>query len=250
MPVYTYVRVSTQQQVNEGQSLVVQDRQCQGYALMHGFKVDLTFVEQGVSGSVPLQDRTEGGILVSTIRRGDIVITPKLDRMFRSAADALEMLAFFKENGVQLHMLDLGGDVTGNGISKLIFTILSAVAEAERDRTTERIRDVKKAQKIRGQFLGGKLPYGYRVDRANGNKLVPDEKQQRNIQTIIQYSKEGYSLRAIQIVLSNISSYEQLQAGTFDGKLEAPSLVTISRIIKDHNSQSAAQQPIESLKDD
>jgi putative DNA-invertase from lambdoid prophage Rac len=30
--------------------------------------------------------------------------------------------------------IDLGGDVTGNGISKLVFTILSAVAEAERDR--------------------------------------------------------------------------------------------------------------------
>jgi DNA invertase Pin-like site-specific DNA recombinase len=40
-------------------------------------------------------------------------------------------------------MIDLGGDVTGNGVSKLVFTILSAVAEAERDRIRERIRDVK-----------------------------------------------------------------------------------------------------------
>ena len=44
---------------------------------------------------------------------------------------------------VSLLMIDLGGDVTGNGISKLVFTILSAVAEAERDRIRERIRDVK-----------------------------------------------------------------------------------------------------------
>ena len=45
--------------------------------------------------------------------------------------------------GVSLHMIDLGGDVTGDGISKLVFTILSAVAEAERDRIRERIWDIK-----------------------------------------------------------------------------------------------------------
>jgi putative DNA-invertase from lambdoid prophage Rac len=42
-------------------------------------------------------------------------------------------------------MIDLGGDVTGNGIAKLIFTILSAVAEAERDRIKERVSVVKAA---------------------------------------------------------------------------------------------------------
>ena len=40
--------------------------------------------------------------------------------------------------------IDLGGDVTGNGISKLVFTILSAVAENERDRIRERVRDAKR----------------------------------------------------------------------------------------------------------
>ena len=68
-----------------------------------------------------------------------MLITPKLDRMFRSARDALDVLDCLKGQGVSLHMIDLGGDVTGNGISKLVFTVLSAVAEAERDRTRERI---------------------------------------------------------------------------------------------------------------
>ena len=60
------------------------------------------------------------------------------------------------------HMIDLGGNVTANGISKLAFTILSAVAEAERDRIRERISTVKADQKARGRYLGGKVPYGYR----------------------------------------------------------------------------------------
>lgn len=66
------------------------------------------------------------------------MLTPKLDRMFRSALDALDVLALLQKHGVSLHMIDLGGDVTTNGISRLVFTILSAVAEAERDRIRER----------------------------------------------------------------------------------------------------------------
>jgi putative DNA-invertase from lambdoid prophage Rac len=66
------------------------------------------------------------------VKSGDVIITAKLDRMFRSALDALGVLGDLKARKVSLHMIDLGGDVTDNGISKLVFTILSAVAEAER----------------------------------------------------------------------------------------------------------------------
>jgi putative DNA-invertase from lambdoid prophage Rac len=83
---------------------------------------------------VPLADRPKGKRLIEAIGPGDIIVTPKLDRMFRNASDALVTLEERKRQGVGLHMLDLGGDVTGNGISKLVFTILSAVAENERDR--------------------------------------------------------------------------------------------------------------------
>jgi hypothetical protein len=49
--------------------------------------------------------------------------------------DALNVLGRLKVGGINLHMIEVGGDVTGNGVSKLVFTIPSAVAEAERDRT-------------------------------------------------------------------------------------------------------------------
>jgi putative DNA-invertase from lambdoid prophage Rac len=96
--------------------------------------------ERGVSGSKPLADRPEGAALLSALQPGDTVITPKLDRMFRSASDALANLDAMKRKCISLHMIDLGGDVTCNGIAKLVFTILSAVAEAERDRIKERDR--------------------------------------------------------------------------------------------------------------
>ncbi len=157
------MRVSTDRQAEEGESLGAQERTIQGYAMMHGLKLDRVFVERAVSGSRPIAERPEGGKLMAAARAGDVIITPKLDRMFRSAVDALDVLARLKDRGVSLHMIDLGGDVTGNGISKLVFTILSAVAEAERDRTRERIADMKRDQRSRGRYLGGAVPFGFRL---------------------------------------------------------------------------------------
>src|SRR5207248_3488008 len=147
--------------------------------MMQGLSLDAVFVERGVSGSKPLSDRPEGGRLLAILKPGDVVITPKLDRLFRSALNALDVLAQLKERGVSLHMIDLGGDVTGNGISKLVFTIASAVAEAERDRTRERIADVKRDQRARGRFLGGTVPFGYRLTQ--DGELIPHEKEQEAI---------------------------------------------------------------------
>jgi len=60
MAVYAYVRVSTDRQAEEGESLGVQERTIAGYAMMHGMAVDRTFVERGVSGAKPIAQRPEG----------------------------------------------------------------------------------------------------------------------------------------------------------------------------------------------
>jgi len=134
--VFGYCRVSTTEQADEGASLAAQQQQITGYCMMKGWQVAEFFVERAVSGSVPLADRPEGQRLLAAAGKGDIIVTAKLDRAFRSAADALAVLEEFKDQGIALHMIDLGGDVTGNGISKMVFTILAAVAEGERDRIT------------------------------------------------------------------------------------------------------------------
>jgi DNA invertase Pin-like site-specific DNA recombinase len=196
--VYGYCRVSTLRQSEEGESLEVQERQIAGYAQMNGLTVARTFIERGVSGSKPLAERPEGSALLALLRPGDVVVTPKLDRMFRSALDALGVLGMLKDRGVSLHMIDLGGDTTGNGVSKLVFTILSAVAEAERDRTRERIADVKRDQKTRGRYLGGKPPFGWRVEGQGREAiLIEVPEQQRAIRRMKRLRGDGASLWTI-----------------------------------------------------
>jgi putative DNA-invertase from lambdoid prophage Rac len=108
----------------------VQQRTLAGHALMHGLTMDRMFVERVASGSTPLADRPQGAALLAALKAGDVLITAKLDPMFRSSRVTLDVLAKLQDRNASLHMIDLGGDVTGNGISKLAVTILSAVASA------------------------------------------------------------------------------------------------------------------------
>ncbi len=199
MAVYGYARVSTSRQAEEGESLEVQQRTVAGYAIMHGLTVDHMFIERGVSGSIPLSARAKGTVLLTALKAGDVVITAKLDRMFRSALDALDVLAKLQGRGVSLPIIDLGGDVTGNGISKLVFTIWSAVAEAERDRIRERVTQVKRDQRHRNRYLGGIVPFGFRL--GGDGELIPDADEQGLIAYARGLRRDGATLRAIQTVL-------------------------------------------------
>ncbi len=200
MAVYGYARVSTSRQAEDGESLDVQQRTITGYAMMQGLGLNRVFVERGVSGSKPLADRPEGAALLAAHRPGDAVVTAKLDRMFRSALDALDVLRRLQVQDVRLHMVDLGGDVMGNGVSKLVFTILSAVAEAERDRIRERVADVKADQRARGRYLGGIVPFGWRVGVSG--ELIEVPGQQQAIRRMAKMRHDGASLRAIAAAMS------------------------------------------------
>ncbi len=201
MATWTYSRVSTQMQADEGESLGVQERMTQGYCLMHGLEIAGSFVECGVSGSVPLSERPEGKRLLDGLAKGDTIVCAKLDRMFRDARDALNVLHTLKNRGVSLHFIDLGGDVVHNGMAKLMFTVLSAFAEMERDRTKERISDTKRDQASRKRFLGGQRPFGFDVGEDGG--LIENAAEQAAIVRMKALKSEGKSLRTISQIMAN-----------------------------------------------
>jgi DNA invertase Pin-like site-specific DNA recombinase len=221
--VFGYCRVSTAEQANAGLSLETQQQQITGYAMIKGWTVAEFFVEAGVSGSVPLADRPEGQRLLTSLQPGDTVITAKLDRAFRSAADALGTLEQLKDDGIGLHMIDLGGDVTGNGISKLVFTILSAVAENERDRIRERVRDAKRHRVTQRLYNGGKRPFGF--DVLDG-RLVPKANEQAALKRGLGMQANGDSLRSIAFVWMSEYGLDK-----YDAK-------TVQRILERHRADS------------
>ena len=132
--------------------------------------------------------------MFSNLQRGDVLIFSKLDRAFRNTRNALNTLHELKGRGVSIHFIDLGGDVTNDGIGSVIFTILSAFATFERERIATRIREVKQTQKSEGKFLGGFTRFGFAVI---GEKLEKDPAQQVIIKQMKVMRRRGMSLRRI-----------------------------------------------------
>lgn len=85
-----------------------------------------------------------------------------------------------------------------------MFTILSAVAEAERARIRERVAEVKRDQRKLNRHLGGSVPFGFRKVKTppKGAELVPVPGEQEAIKRMVAMRREGDSLRAIQAAMA------------------------------------------------
>lgn len=195
--VYGYTRVSTAEQVT-GTSLEEQARKVTGIAQAAGLPTPTIFRDAGVSGATPLEERPEGARLLAALQPGDTVIVAKLDRAFRSAADALARAEWLDDMGVNLILSDMGTQpVTSSGMGKLFFTLLAAMAEFERHRIRERTADGRAAKRRGGGYLGGKAPFGYRIDgEGKTARLVEVPGEQAALETIRTCRAFGESLRA------------------------------------------------------
>jgi len=198
---FGYVRVSSDAQVEDGQSLDVQQSQLHGWAQMAGRSIDQMVIEPGVSAGIPFAERPEASKLLATMRRGDTLVGRHMDRLFRDSRDCLNTVHVLKERGISFRLLNLGGgmdELTANGQSRFFLQVMAAVAELERARIGERIRDTKRAQKSRGEFLGGVPPFGWKVVGEGKDKgLVAVPEQQAVLTRMHALRAEGQSLRAI-----------------------------------------------------
>ncbi len=184
--ILSYARVSTTEQAADGTtSIAEQTRRCKAIADLRGAGVYdfITYIDAGVSGSIPLNERPEGKRLLSDAKRGDVICASKMDRLFRSASDALNTAERLKRDGVDLILIDMGTDpVTANGTAKMFFGMLALVAEFERERIKERMDDGRRGKRDRSGHLGGLPPIGYRVvGSGRESTLIPDEEEQKTI---------------------------------------------------------------------
>lgn len=177
-----YIRVSSADQAKDGRSsLQIQTDVIEGLARARGVsKWDVHIYEDaGVSGATKLKFRPAGEKLLKDMKAGDVVVASKLDRMFRSASDAIDMFEEFKARGVELILYDISHEPVSSGVGKLIMTILAAVGDMERVRIRERTADGRAAKKARGGPVGA-IPLGYRKEGEGRTAiLVPDEREQR-----------------------------------------------------------------------
>ena len=100
-------------------------------------------------------DRQQFQIMKNFIREGDVLYITKLDRLARSVIDLHEFAKFLQEKDVGLKVLHQNIDTTSPA-GRLLFTMLGAIAEFERDLINERVREGIEAAKLKGVKFGRK----------------------------------------------------------------------------------------------
>lgn len=170
---FGYVRCSHVLQAENGETLQVQEEQLRAICTLNGLQLAGVFVEAAVSGGTPFRGRPQGSALWAQLQPGDVIVSTKLDRAFRSTEDALAVLEACRKRGVGLILLDLGHqDLTDGAVAKLTLSLIASVANFERDRCGERIKAVKASQRDRGRFCGGSVPFGHVVVERDGERFL------------------------------------------------------------------------------
>ena len=179
---YIYTRVSTSMQV-DGYSLDAQKEKLRKYAEFQEMTIAGEYSDEGKSGK-NVEGRTDFVRMLNDIQTGkdkvDYVLVFKLSRFGRNAADVLSSLQRMQDYDVNLICVEDGIDSSKDS-GKLMISVLSAVAEIERENILVQTMEGRKQKAREGKWNGGFAPYGYRLD--NG-ELVIEESEAQTIRMI------------------------------------------------------------------
>ena len=154
-----YARVST---LNAGQDPSMQTRELEEYCQRRGWQIHDVYVDNGVSGKKDSRPQLNRMMQDAHERRFDVVVVWRFDRFARSVSHLLRALETFNALGVQFVSLSEQVD-TSTPTGKMVFTVLGAVAELERNLIVERVRAGLRHARAKGKRLGRPKKF---VDRA------------------------------------------------------------------------------------
>ncbi len=217
-----YIRVSTEGQATEGVSLEAQRARIEAYCAAQGLQLSGMFIDAGISGKRQDNRPQLQAALAAVSSCQGVLVVYSLSRLARSTADTIAISQRLEKAGADLCSLTEKIDTT-SAAGKVLFTLLAAFAQFERDLTAERTSTALQHKKSQGQRVGT-IPFGYDL-AADGVALVPNETQQAVIENIRQLRAGGMTLQEIADIL------ESEGVRTAKGGMKwAPK--TIDRIIK------------------
>ena len=182
-----YTRKSSEEGLEqEFNSLDAQREACEAY-----------IASQRSEGWVVVRDQyDDGGISGGTLERPalkqlladiedglvDVVVVYKIDRLSRSLMDFSKLVEVFDRNSVTFVSVTQSFNTT-TSMGRLTLNILLSFAQFEREVTAERIRDKFRASRMKGMWMGGVVPLGYRVE---SRKLVIEETEAATVRMIFE----------------------------------------------------------------
>lgn len=172
--VYIYTRVSTAMQI-DGYSLDAQKTRMKAYAEFNDFEIMGEYEDAGKSGK-SIEGRLEFNRMMEDIKSAkdgvSYVLVFKLSRFGRNAADVLSTLQMMQDFGVNLICVEDGID-SSKDAGKLMISVLSAVAEIERENIRVQTMEGRIQKAREGRWNGGFAPYGYSLEK--GQLFINEE---------------------------------------------------------------------------
>lgn len=173
---YLYMRVSTAMQV-DGYSLEAQKDRLTKFAEFQELEIVGEYCDAGKSGK-NISGRPEFSRMLQDVAEGkddvDFILVFKLSRFGRNAADVLNSLQYIQDYGVNLVCVEDGIDSSKDS-GKLTITVLSAVAEIERENILVQTMEGRKQKAREGKWNGGQAPFGYELDSQNSTLTINPE---------------------------------------------------------------------------
>jgi DNA invertase Pin-like site-specific DNA recombinase len=157
-----YARVSTTGQTAENQLLALRS-----FAAARGWAIT-EYVDHAQSGATERRPALDALLAAARARRVDLVACVKLDRLARSVHHLVAMVREFEVLGVDLVVLDQAIDTT-TPAGRLLFHVLAAISEFERDLIRDRVLAGLRRAKSQGVRLGRPRVL---VDRARAERLL------------------------------------------------------------------------------
>lgn len=167
-----YIRVSTEEQVKYGYSLEAQEQALRQWCDNNNCTVKKVYADEGISGG-SVEKRKALQKMISDSLEGEIIIFTKLDRFSRNLLDANIIVKELDTKGVGIKAINEDDIDTTTADGRFIFNLKLSLAQREREKTSERIRDVFAYKVSVGEVTTGAVPVGYKIE--NKHLVINEE---------------------------------------------------------------------------
>ncbi len=190
-----YVRVSTQEQADEGISLDAQRAKLAAYAALQDLDLIAVLADEGISGK-RADNRPGLQEALRRLRSGEAaaLVVLKLDRLSRSTRDVLDLVDRCGREGWSLHSIGEKLD-TSSAAGRFVVTIMAGLAQMEREQIGERTALAMSFLKASGRRVGA-IPFGFDL-ATDGRTLVPNPEEQAIREEILALLGQGMSRRQV-----------------------------------------------------